>query len=274
MGSGPGLPPRHPALRSSRPPEDQILPEPCRMDALELEGEHKPEPARRGVELDEAADFPPGAFKPARTEMKRAEQAHLPLGFNPFRYDSFRWVDDAESEAGVGCWKRSTQAVGTVGVRPGSSPERAAQNPDRHRLRLKQASSKLGVVTSPDPFVRIIGRHRHESDYYVHCSRPSAPIQTRPAGASVKNQRPNPSISSSPGFSGQAFEISVSCSLQSPCKNTPSVASLTFPSLNKRPINSKNASFLSEIPTPPISIVMCCQTAPIDNPNEEVTTAQ
>lgn len=48
--------------------------------------------------------------------MKRADQAHLPLGFNPFRYDSFRRVDDAEPEAGVGCWKISTQTVSTLGV--------------------------------------------------------------------------------------------------------------------------------------------------------------
>ncbi|MGV6942513.1 hypothetical protein [Stenotrophomonas maltophilia] len=86
------------------------------MDALELEGEHKPEPARRGVELDEAADFPPSAFKPARTEMKRAEQAHLPLGFNPFRCNCLPRVDDAEPEASVGYWKISTQTVSTVGV--------------------------------------------------------------------------------------------------------------------------------------------------------------
>ncbi|MFB5204543.1 hypothetical protein, partial [Stenotrophomonas sp. 3diitr2024] len=38
------------------------------------------------------------------------------LGFNPFRHDSFRRVDDAESEARVGGWKIPMQTVSTVGV--------------------------------------------------------------------------------------------------------------------------------------------------------------
>nr|KAJ9619037.1 hypothetical protein H2204_012848 [Knufia peltigerae] len=108
--------PRHAALRRSGPSADQILPEPCCIDALELEREHKPEPARRGVTPDETADFLPGAFKSARAEMKRAEQSNPPLGFNSFGYDSLRRIDHAEPEAGVGRWKIPMQTVNAVGV--------------------------------------------------------------------------------------------------------------------------------------------------------------
>jgi hypothetical protein len=75
MGSDRDLPARCAALRGSWPREDQILPEPCRIDALELEGEHKPEPARRSVTLDEVADFLPGAFKPGGTSVVRVQLA-------------------------------------------------------------------------------------------------------------------------------------------------------------------------------------------------------
>ncbi|MEL5917732.1 hypothetical protein AAGG40_06145, partial [Stenotrophomonas maltophilia] len=45
-------------VTGSRPREDQILPEPCCIGTLELEGEHKAEPARHGVALDEAHRTP------------------------------------------------------------------------------------------------------------------------------------------------------------------------------------------------------------------------